>query len=576
MSSVPTRRNSTALEPRSSANGTPTRISQPRHALDRLLEERCQRRTSDGPDEHHEARRHQCHKDPAGSIVPYMHNDLVDLYLRLSVDREGKDALERQEADLREWASREGKTVRKVWKDSVSGYKDVAREDFDRAVKAVTNGDVGTLAVWKLDRLSRRGAGQVGLILDEVEKAGGRLVFLRDNLDSTVQNSRLLIIMVSEQARTESANTSLRVRAKIDADALKGLPKAGTRPFGYEVDGITLRHEEADLIREATAQYLAGSTSLIEIAKHWTDKGALTDGMKRRRRGRDGVKREARPFWTATTVHRVLTRPRNAGILILNGERLPESRIEPIITEEQLDALKARVKTGTPVGARAQTLLGGTLRCECGAPMHGTISYSQRKGGPRHVYRHYKCSQTIYDKTQKHASIAAPMVDAEFEALILSDIKEGRVTSPKGTDHTAALQSLTGLLRTNRERMEQVAATLFDPSLKSIHSRAKGELKILDAEKQRLTVERDTLLADAGQSGDLSTFFEELEALGAFTSKQQYIEWVTRFADIWDNVTIDTKQALVKSRYRPVVKRGGRGFERVVLNPIHGGDTQGS
>ncbi len=497
-----------------------------------------------------------------------MNDDRVDLYLRLSVDRDGKDALERQEADLREWAKSEGKTVRKVWKDSVSGYKDVAREDFDSAVKAVSKGEVGTLAVWKLDRLSRRGAGQVGLILDEVEKVGGRLLFLQDRLDSTTPNSRLIIIMVSEQARAESANTSLRVRAKINADILKGIPKAGTRSFGYEVDGITLRPSEAGLIRDATERYLAGTVSLIQIAKEWTEAGALTDGMRRERMGRDGIKKKARPYWTATTVHRVLSRERNAGILMHNGVRVSESQIQPIITEDQLDALKAKVKLGTPMGARAQTLLGGILRCECGAPMHSTISYSQRKGGPRHVYRHYKCSQTIYDKTRQHSSIAAPVVDDEIESLILLDIKEGRLKSPEGEDHTAALKALSGLLAANREATDHVAQTLFDPELKSLHAQAKGQLKMLDAERERLTIERDRLLADAGQSGDLTTFFEEVEALGEFISKEQVLEWVARFGDIWDNVPLETKQALIRSRYRPVVKRGGRGFDRVELNPI--------
>lgn len=497
-----------------------------------------------------------------------MNHDLVDLYLRLSVDREGKDALERQEADLREWAARTGKTVRKVWKDSVSGYKDVAREDFDKAVKAVTSGEVGTLAVWKLDRLSRRGAGQVGLILDEVEKVGGRLFFLKDHLDSADSNTRLVILIVSEQARTESANTSLRVRAKFAADASKGLPKAGTRSFGYEVDGITLRPSEADLIRQATEDYLAGKRSMIQIAQDWTKAGALTDGMSRQRRGRDGVKRDARPYWTATTVHRVLTRDRNAGILTHNGVRLPKSLIEPIVGEEQLEALRSRVKTGTPAGARAQTLLGGILRCECGAPMHSTISYTQRKGRPRYVYRHYTCSQKLYDKTQPHSSIAAPLVDDEVEALILSDLKEGRIPSPKGTDHTQALKGLSERLTANRERTAQVASTLFDPDLKSLHAAAKGQLKMLDTERERLTAERDGLLADAGQSGDLASFFEEVEAIGEFSSATEAAKWLERFTNLWDNVPLETKQALIRSRWRPVVKRGGRGFDRVELNPL--------
>lgn len=53
----------------------------------------------------------------------------ADLYLRLSLDREGKTAIERQEADCRTWAARHGLVVRQVHVDrGKSGYRDVARK----------------------------------------------------------------------------------------------------------------------------------------------------------------------------------------------------------------------------------------------------------------------------------------------------------------------------------------------------------------------------------------------------------------------------------------------------------------
>ncbi|MEU9001896.1 recombinase family protein [Streptomyces sp. NPDC048551] len=93
-----------------------------------------------------------------------MHQDTIcDLYLRLSLDRDGKTAIERQEADCRAWAERNGLIVRKVHIDrGRSGYKTVERKGFDAALAAVTAGVVGTLIVWKLDRLPQghRSSGQ--------------------------------------------------------------------------------------------------------------------------------------------------------------------------------------------------------------------------------------------------------------------------------------------------------------------------------------------------------------------------------------------------------------------------------
>lgn len=90
----------------------------------------------------------------------------ADLYLRLSLDREGATSITRQEDECRRWCSANALAVRQVHVDrGVSGYlRRAHREGFDAALAAVTAGDVGTLVVWKLDRLSRRGIGQVGQV----------------------------------------------------------------------------------------------------------------------------------------------------------------------------------------------------------------------------------------------------------------------------------------------------------------------------------------------------------------------------------------------------------------------------
>ncbi|WP_350351936.1 recombinase family protein [Microbacterium sp. A8/3-1] len=501
------------------------------------------------------------------------------IYARISKKDKQVPKVENQIAMLRQIAEDEGWTVddAHVFHDdgiaaSGKAIDDTTLENRPGAracLDAIRDHDFDVLLAVEGERLARTYLD--GLVWIQASSVGGVTWYLDTDgpLDPSTPAGEETAVSIFASGRREGRIRSARQKRRYDRERAEGTPLWGTRPFGYEDDRITLRPAEADLIRQATDDYLAGRKSMIQLAQDWTKLGMLTDGMRRERTGRDGIKKKARPYWTATTVHRVLTRDRNAGILTHNGLRLPASRIQPIITEEELEALKGKVKTGTPMGARAQTLLGGILRCECGAPMHGTISYSQRKGGPRYEYRHYKCSQTIYDKTQKHSSIAAPLVDDELETLILRDVKEGRVRSPKGTDHTAALKALSARLKANREAIDDLAESIADHDLKGIRAQLRGSLKAREAEKEQLLSERDAILADAGQSGDLTTFFEEVEALGELTSKEQVLEWVDRFGTIWDNVPLETKQALIRSRYRPVVKRGGRGFDRVELNPVH-------
>lgn len=330
--------------------------------------------------------------------------DLVDLYLRLSIDREGKDSLERQESDLREWASREGLTVRHVWKDrGVSGYKDVKRPDFDGALAALKAREVATLAVWKLDRLSRRGAGQIGLVLDGVERVGGRLVFLRDSIDtSNGSNNRMVIVMLSEQARAESANTSLRVRAKKDSSRKSGHYLGGTPPFGYTVDAgrkLSPHPDEAGLVRELVDRMLAGET-LLAVCRDWNTRGVPTSRSAHRQALRRGKPTEGLELgtWRPSTLSAALRSPALAGLT-------PEKRVDtsaggkyststapwrnpdtgetislmadgaaPIVTESErvrlLAVMDSRLRTygrGMKAVKQPVSLLGGLLVCaSCG------------------------------------------------------------------------------------------------------------------------------------------------------------------------------------------------------------------
>lgn len=367
--------------------------------------------------------------------------------------------------------------------------------------------------------------------------------------------------------RREGRVRDERQRRRYERELAEGNPLWNTRAFGYKKDGVTLKKKEADLIRRATEDYLAGGRSMIQIAKNWTASGMLTDGMKRERRGRDGVKKPARPYWTATTVHRVLLRPRNAGILIHKGVRQSVSRIQPIITEEQHEELKARVKLGTPVGARATSLLGGVLRCECGAPMHSTVSYSQRKGGPRHVYRHYKCSQTIYDKKNKHASIVSNTVDDLITSLILKDLFNGLLKAPEGESTRKALKAAGTALEAIREGIAHLGEMLSDPDLKRFHAKYKADLKKMELEESELLEERDILLQRSGDMGGFEAFLAEWkDGSAGFENKEEYEEWITNFWTAWNAISNADKQALIQSRYQPSVKLGGRGIERVTLN----------
>ena len=96
--------------------------------------------------------------------------ELADLYVRRSKASEDLATLVKHAEDMVTEAHREGLKVRAVWWEQRSASKaHVRREEFERATAALLEGLAKTLYVRKLDRLSRRGMGHVGTLLDALQ-----------------------------------------------------------------------------------------------------------------------------------------------------------------------------------------------------------------------------------------------------------------------------------------------------------------------------------------------------------------------------------------------------------------------
>lgn len=227
----------------------------------------------------------------------------ADLYLRLSLDFEGATSIDRQAADCRRWCAANGLTVRKVHVDrGISGFSETAQRDgFECALAAVMDGEVSTLVVWKLDRLSRRGIGQVGQVLDQFEKVGARLVSVEDRLDTAQPQARMIIALLSEFARAESETIGLRVKSAKAAQRAAGLWLSGKPPFGYAIAPdrrLVPVEPAASMMRDVFAMIVAGHT-LTTICRHLNQSGL------RNSRGR---------LWRTSALSEAIKTPAYAGL----------------------------------------------------------------------------------------------------------------------------------------------------------------------------------------------------------------------------------------------------------------------
>ena len=112
----------------------------------------------------------------------------IAIYLRVSTI--GQDVAS-QEPDLRVWLSAHGRKRPAAWyRDTFTG-KTFKRPAMQLLGEDIRSGKIGTVVVWRLDRLGRT-ASETLRFLDDLDASNVGFVSVRDGIDSTSAAGRLL------------------------------------------------------------------------------------------------------------------------------------------------------------------------------------------------------------------------------------------------------------------------------------------------------------------------------------------------------------------------------------------------
>lgn len=331
-------------------------------------------------------------------------NDLADAYIRRSKRSDDLASLRAHVRDICRTALSEGKHIRHVWFEQKSASKAyVRREEFDNAVSAVKSGLSKTLYIWKTDRLSRRGMGHVGLLLDEFDKHAARIVSVTEGLDSG-KGSRMVFAILSERARDEAKDIALRTKSGVDAHKAEGKWLGGVTPYGLECPKGTGK------LRHKTSEYPTARAIAVALLDGKTPAEIANDLNMRKVPTRKGK------HWRAQTIIHLAHSPSWAGLIpnreravdefgqslgkwhrggepLLNAKGHPIKAGEGVVSYAEWvrinELISGRSKPGTAIGdktrgiRKAATLMTGTLRCpHCAGPMGN--------GG-----RNYRCQARI-------------------------------------------------------------------------------------------------------------------------------------------------------------------------------------
>lgn len=430
------------------------------------------------------------------------------VYVRISQDRGGAGlGVARQEEDCVALCDRLGWKVGEVFVDNdVSAYSGKPRPAWTRLLEDVRAGAVDAVAVWHVDRLTRSPLELEGVI-DLADRHGLKLATVTGEVDLATPTGRMVARILGATARQEAEHKGERQKRQRRQSAEAGHPNGGgTRPYGYNDDRVTVKRDEAVVIREAAHRALSGE-SLSSIARDFADRGITTPA---------GGK------WQPRTLRRLLASARisgrrehsprrsgDNGTRPLLGEIVADAVWPAIITPEESDRLRAlfsdpdRQRFSPATGRKY--LLSGILRCgKCGGSMCGR----PRSGVPRYV-----CPNLPGTETCGGTATNAERTDDRVRDLVLVAL-----SSPEMGDRLREREEvdpeLPAAIRADEGQLEELAEAWAAKEITRGEWKVARELIEVRLERNRSKLARVSVTAPLDELvGDYDDLLERWKAM---------------------------------------------------------------
>jgi site-specific DNA recombinase len=401
-------------------------------------------------------------------------------YARLSKNRKGlSDSVAIQERECRDYAQEQGWTVVAVYPDDdvrASRFTTKPRPQYEALLAAIERGEIEAVLCTEMPRLYRRLEELLELIrlaertnLKRIETTDGYGYHLH-----TGEGVHAAVASVNN-AVLESRRISDRVKRKHRARALAGLHNGGSRRYGYEVDGMTVREGEAAIIRECIERSIAGEPAYL-ITKDLNDRGVSTAyGNK----------------WRTPNLQRLLLSDRIVGVRDHNGVKYP-AQWPAITTREQQERVRVawsarrQPSTSRPRGARTYLLTGIAYCSKCGGVLRGNGRALRGQ-----YYRRYTCrvmndsSETVgCGRTFRNAD---PLEAWVTEAVLYRFDSPEVARALAGPDNDAEIGRLLTEIEVHRRRLDDyvddyASGLLNRNQLARAKARTEGELDALRAQ----------------------------------------------------------------------------------------------
>lgn len=388
--------------------------------------------------------------------------------------------------------------------------KRVIRPGFTRLVERLKAGASRAVVALDLDRLVRDPRDLEDFI-DVCQATGanarslsGSLNFTDGGTDGEITMARIMVAV----ANKASSDMSRRQKIAQARKAKLGEWRGGPRPYGREVDGITIHEPEAAIIRAACRRVLADPpVPLRSQCRTLNEQGHRTVA---------GCKFQAPDF------RDMLLRPSNAGLrLDADGSVIREDPERAIIPREQWEAMRDKLtdpgRCVTP-GPANKYLGTGLFLCWCGSTVNPRV-----RNGRTHRAPAYACKAGVGagggHVVRNMPEVDAWVVDNVLARLARSDAAELIASRPGAVVDVAALRAEVRLLRDRKVALARLFGEDGDVEALMAGKRAIDERLARKAELLRSATEVSPI-ADLVDADDVRA--------------------------VWDRMTIGEKRAVLK------------------------------
>lgn len=325
-----------------------------------------------------------------------------------------------------------------------SGKSIQGRPDFLRMLEDIKTADIQYIVVFKLSRFGRNTADTLTTV-ELLKEYGIELISIEDNLDTSSQNGRIMLSLLSTLAELERENILSQTMAGRKEKAMEGKWNGGFAPFGYTLEGkgkdskLVVVEKEAEIIRIIFDKYVHEGRSATYIAKYLYENGYYNTQNRNR----------TNELISSDQVYRIIDSEVYAGkitygkskVVKVKGEKkykrikdddyiIAEGEHEAIIEYELWEkAHERRIKEKGKYGTRYKSkdhryILSNIIKCPvCQRGMSGNVSKHKRKSDGTYYEEKYYYRCKHYLKQSGHSctyktNIRADLIDLAVEELV--------------------------------------------------------------------------------------------------------------------------------------------------------------